>query len=214
MEREEFAVREDGEGRVRGTQGTSKPGPTNLAFMVHEGPAILLRAVREESRDDFGSRERAGNPSLKLLKEYWLDIHHSVIVFDSFGLIDTMSLMFSMSYRLVMRLPLAFFECIVIVRLKGDLSLGYFIVVGETESSLPDSYDSFIKNYLLSDMECSLTELHSVLKAIEMTIPNPNQFTILVMERERNEFNPFGKGKEKVKGKAVARGETAESEEE
>ncbi|KAI3821453.1 hypothetical protein L1987_09021 [Smallanthus sonchifolius] len=93
-----------------------------------------------------------------------------------------------------------------------DFDMGRGMLVDLILSSLPDSYDRFIKNYLLSDMECSLTELHTILKGVEMTIPNPNQITMLMMERKKNEFSAFGngKGKARVKGKAIVGGPFAD----
>ncbi|KAI3806564.1 hypothetical protein L1987_22473 [Smallanthus sonchifolius] len=50
-------------------------------------------------------------------------------------------------------------------------------------------------------MECSLLELHMLLKGAEMTLPN--LFPVLIKERVHDKFNAFGKGKLKSKAKML-----------
>ncbi|KAI9128822.1 hypothetical protein K1719_000305 [Acacia pycnantha] len=73
-------------------------------------------------------------------------------------------------------------------------------------NSLPDSYDQFVMNYNMNNMEKSISELHGMLKTAEQSIKK-KPITVLMVQKGKG-MKKKGKGKRVGKGSA---GKTTES---
>jgi hypothetical protein len=79
--------------------------------------------------------------------------------------------------------------------IKDDLATDMIL------QSLLASYESFIMNFHMNDMEKTMAELHGMLKTAEDSIKkNPNHVMMVQREKKKRKrwTTPMGKGKEKV----------------
>ena len=70
--------------------------------------------------------------------------------------------------------------------------------------SLPESYDQFVMNYNMHHMEKSITELHGMLKNVEMNIQKTNP-VLMVQKGEGMKRKGKGKGNKAKKGKGQSK---------
>jgi hypothetical protein len=80
-------------------------------------------------------------------------------------------------------------------KLKDDLTTDVIL------QSLSMSYESFIMNFHMNDMEKTVVELHGMLKIVEDSIKkNPNHVMMVQKEKKKRKHRmpPKGKGKENV----------------
>jgi hypothetical protein len=78
--------------------------------------------------------------------------------------------------------------------IKDDLATNVIL------QSLPVSYESFIMNFHMNDMEKTVTELHGMLKIAEDDIKKPNHMMMVQKEKKKRKRStpPKDKGKKKI----------------
>ena len=63
-------------------------------------------------------------------------------------------------------------------------------------NSLPDSYDQFVMNYNMNNMDKSISELHSMLKIADVNIKKKKPSNVLMVQKGKgNKKKGKGKGK-------------------
>jgi hypothetical protein len=79
--------------------------------------------------------------------------------------------------------------------IKDDLATDVIL------QSLPTSYESFIMNFHMNDMEKTVAELHEILKIVDNSIKKNHNYVMMVQKKKKKRkrwTHPKGKGKEKV----------------
>ena len=65
-------------------------------------------------------------------------------------------------------------------------------------NSLPNSYDQFVMNYNMNNMDKSISELHSMLKTAGVNIQKKKPSNVLIVQKEKG-YKKKGKGNAKTK---------------
>ncbi|XP_071704731.1 uncharacterized protein [Rutidosis leptorrhynchoides] len=85
-------------------------------------------------------------------------------------------------------------------------SIGPELAIDLIPNSLPKSYDQFVLNYNMSNLEKSISELHLMLKTAEKNIPSKTSKVLMIREGKIKKPQAKGKGKGKPKSQGNYKG--------